>query len=314
MAERGVLLLNLGGPDSLEAVQPFLYNLFSDRDIIQLPFQKAFAKFLSLVRSPKVRKRYARIGGKSPILDITLKQALALEEHLEGYKSYVGMRYWHPTIEEALWQVKEDGVEELVVLPLYPHYTRATTGSCLKELARVKENIGAEFKESRIESFYDNPGYLDTLAGKVRKGLSGFEDPGRVQVVFSAHSIPQKFVDEGDPYIDHIRGTVDGVWKRVGEMGWHLAYQSRTGPVKWVGPGLGETLKELAERGHRDVLVVPVSFVSDHIETLYELDIQYREYAESLGIENFRRTESLNTSERFIDALAGMVLNADFGE
>ncbi len=309
MVEKGVLLLNLGGPDSLEAVQPFLYNLFSDRDIIHLPFQKGFARFLSLVRSRKVRRRYARIGGRSPILDITLKQALALEERLEGCKCYVGMRYWHPTLEEALWEVKEDGIKELVILPLYPQYTRATTGSCLAELERVKETLGLAFKERRIESFYDDPGYLDALAEKVRDGLSAFGNPDRVQVVFSAHSIPQRFLDEGDPYIDHIRGTIDGVWKRVGEMGWHLAYQSRTGPVKWVGPGLGETLKNLAEKGHRDVLVVPISFVSDHIETLYEIDIQYREYAESLGIDNFRRTESLNTSEKFIDALAGMVLN-----
>jgi ferrochelatase len=310
MVEKGVLLLNLGGPDSLEAVQPFLYNLFSDRDIIHLPFQKGFARFLSLVRSRKVRRRYARIGGRSPILDITLKQALALEERLEGCKCYVGMRYWHPTIEEALWQVTEDGVKELVVLPLYPHYTRATTGSCLKELGRVKEGLGADFEERRIESFYDNPGYLDALAEKVKEGLSGFGGRKGVQVVFSAHSIPRSFVDAGDPYIDHIRGTIEGVWERVGEVSWHLAYQSRTGPVKWVGPGLGDVLGELSKKGHKDVLVVPISFVSDHIETLYELDIQYRKYAEALGIENFRRTESLNTSEKFIEALAGMVLSA----
>jgi len=309
MAERGVLLLNLGGPDSLEAVQPFLYNLFSDRDIIHLPFQRVSARFLSLVRSPKVRDHYARIGGRSPILDITLAQAQALEERLEGRRCYVGMRYWHPTIREALEKVRADAVEELVVLPLYPHYSRVTTGSCLRELERVKGEMGLDIREKRIESFHDDPGYLDALAEKVTEGLSEFGQRDRVQVVFSAHSIPQRFVDEGDPYLEHIQGTVHGVLERTGEPDWHLAYQSRSGPVRWVGPGLGETLKDLAGKGHRDVLVVPISFVSDHIETLYEIDIEYREYAQSLGITNFRRTESLNTSGKFIDALAGMVLN-----
>jgi ferrochelatase len=311
MKDCGVLLLNLGGPDSLEAVEPFLYNLFSDKDIIRLPLQKYTAKIISTRRAGKAKKNYQKIGGKSPILEITRNQSRALEEKLKesiDCKCYIGMRYWHPTIEEGVWQAKSDGWDRLIVVPLYPHYSVATTGSCVNELERVMEKMGGGLKVDVIEPYYDHKGYLDALAEKVEEGLMRFPDRKTVHVIFSAHGLPQKFIDEGDPYIDHTKATINGIWERVGEVRWHLAYQSRSGPVKWIGPETGEVIDRLAGEGAEDILVVPVSFVSDHIETLYEIDMLFKDRALKAGIKRFERTGALDTAPKFIDALADIVL------
>ncbi|MBI5205619.1 MAG: ferrochelatase [Nitrospirae bacterium] len=315
----GVLLLNLGGPDSLQAVKPFLYNLFSDRQIIKLGpefLQKPIAWLISTTRHKKTEGFYSLIGGKSPILDITNAQAKALEEalnQLSDVKVFVAMRYWHPLIEEVVPEIHNAGIRKLIVLSLYPQYSLATTGSSLSKFKEVASKYKMEV--SCIESWFNHPLYIEALVDVIRKGMDIFAESREprakdmepdIHILFSAHSLPQKFIDEGDPYVQHIKGTIDGIARRI-EIKWHLSYQSKSGPVKWLEPSTDEKLKELAAKGVRNILVVPISFVSDHIETLYEIDILYRQMAEGLGL-CLRRTESLNTHPVFIEAMRDIII------
>ncbi len=309
-----LILLNMGGPDSLEAVEPFLYNLFCDRELIQLPagalLQKPFAKLISHFRAKKVVKNYRAIGGKTPLLEWTQKQAAGVAQRLgRRFKPYVIMRYWHPRAEEVLAEIKSAGLETAVVVSMYPHYTRATTGSSVHDFKRAAARVYPELEYQLIEEWYDWPGYLDALANRVNEALDTFHDLMRdeVQILFSAHALPQKFIDRGDPYQEHVEATVQEVMQRVGHYDWSIAYQSRSGPVQWMEPGTEETIAELAAAGQRALLMVPVSFVSDHIETLEEIDIQYRDLATSLGIVHFCRAPSLNDHPDFLDALADLV-------
>jgi ferrochelatase len=304
--DTGVILLNLGGPDSLAAVRPFLYNLFSDRDIIRLgpaPLQKPIAWLISTTRAPKSRGYYMQIGGRSPILDITRDQARALERALAPSgpsRVYVGMRYWHPFVEETVRQMASDGVRRLISLSLYPHYSKTTTGSSEAALKDALKGTGIEC--GFVSSWYDHPGYVGSLVEVINNALAAV--PG-AHLLFSAHSLPVKFIEEGDPYVREITGTIEAVMKKVSAP-WSLGYQSRSGPVKWLEPPTEEVIKRLASEGVKDVLVVPISFVSDHIETLYEVDILYRGIAEPLGIK-LRRVEALNTRPTFIGALRDLV-------
>jgi protoporphyrin/coproporphyrin ferrochelatase len=306
-----VLLLQMGGPDSLDAIEPFLYNLFSDRDIIRIGpalLQPLIARFISRRRSKKVAEYYRQIGGRSPIRELTEQQAAELEKELgEGFRCFVAMRYSKPDTIEALATIRREGISRVIALSLYPHYSRATTGSSLNELERVLAQSKVGFELKYVRQFYDHPLYVAALAEKVEQSLAGFADRSTVQLVFSAHGLPQSFIDSGDPYLEHIQGTVRLVMERFGEVSHHLAFQSRAGPVKWLEPSTEEKLRELAGSGCKSLLMVPLSFVSDHIETLYEIDIQYREEAGQLGIVDFRRTESLNSSPAFIKCLAELV-------
>jgi len=317
MEKTAVLLLQMGGPDSLDAVQPFLRNLFSDRDIIRIGpafVQPLIARFISRRRAPKVEGYYGKIGGKSPIRELTDAQARALEEKLgPPYRCFVAMRYWHPSTLEALAAIKREEISRVVALSLYPHYSRATTGSSVNELNRVLGESGVGFSVSRIESFYDHPLYIEALVERIEEGLARFADPEGVHLLFSAHSLPQSFIDAGDPYLSHILETVRLAMERLGDIEYHLAFQSRAGPVKWLEPSTEEMLERLGKAGCTELLVVPLSFVSDHIETLYEIDIQYAEEARELGITDFRRAPSLNSSPRFIECLAELVLKAGPG-
>jgi ferrochelatase len=320
----GIVMLNLGGPDSLQAVRPFLYNLFSDRDIIRLgpPFlQKPLAWLISTLRSKKTESMYRLIGGKSPILDITMSQAEALEKALNAdvraysntplqFKVYIGMRYWYPFIKETVNNILKDGVSRLIVLSLYPHYSKATTGSSVDDFKRV---IGKDININYIEQWYDFPAYIDSLADLIASGTEEFRESG-FDILYSAHSLPQSFIDEGDPYLDHIKQTINKVNERLAEepynitdLKWRLSFQSKTGPVKWLEPSTEETINKLSEEGCRNLFVVPISFVSDHIETLYEIDIQYKELAKEKGI-NLKRCASLNISDKFISALKELII------
>jgi ferrochelatase len=331
----GVLLLNLGGPDSLDAVRPFLYNLFSDRDIIKLGpafLQKSLASFISTMRARKTRGMYRLIGGKSPLGEITRAQAAALEDALNAkyrtpedgpYRVYVGMRYWHPFIGESVEQMHRDGISDIVVLTLYPHYSIATTGSSIITLEKAAMEIYRtdrtkcretcenssytihcpHFTLRCITSWYNHPLYIEALEERIKSGFTLFKE--QPEVLFSAHSLPQKFIDNGDPYLKEIQGAIAAITKKI-DMRWHLSFQSKSGPVKWLEPSTEKMIEELAQRGVKDLLVVPISFVSDHIETLYEIDILYKDMAAGLGI-NLKRTESLNTSPTFIKALAEII-------
>jgi ferrochelatase len=315
-----VLLLNLGGPDSLEAVRPFLFNLFSDREIIRLGpsfLQRPIAYLISALRHKKTEGYYRLIGGRSPIFEITDRQARALEEELNvsppasdglrPFKVFIGMRYWHPLIEATVPEIFHQGIRRVIALGLYPHYSIATTGSSFSKMEDVVSRFPLEV--FTIPSWHDHPLYIDALVEKIKKGVALFGQPGEggddVHVLFSAHSLPKKFIEEGDPYVTHIRGTIDEITKRV-KIPWDLSYQSKSGPVAWLEPSTDEMIKELAGRGVKNLLVVPISFVSDHIETLYEIDILYKKMAQSLGM-RLERAESLNTSPLFISALGDIV-------
>ena len=307
-----LILLNMGGPDSLEAVEPFLYNLFCDRDLIQLPLgallQKPFARMISHFRAKKVVENYRLIGGKSPLLEWTQKQAAGIAERLgEQVQPFVAMRYWSPTADEVLKEVKAAGIERALVLSMYPHYTGATTGSSVKDFKRAAKTIHPELDFQVIEHWYDWPGYLDALANRIREGLAEMPATETPQILFSAHALPQKFIDRGDPYQDHVMATVKGVMSRVGDYPWTVAFQSRSGPVKWMEPGTEEMIVKLAKDGCNALLMVPISFVSDHIETLEEIDVEYRGLALESGIECFQRAPSLNDNDDFLQGLADLV-------
>ncbi|MBI4682110.1 MAG: ferrochelatase [Nitrospirae bacterium] len=318
----GVVLLNLGGPDSLQAVRPFLYNLFSDRDIIRLGpslLQKPVAWLISGLRSNKSEAMYSLIGGKSPILDITTAQAEALERELNkgsgvNFKVYIGMRYWHPFIKDTIRKIVDDGIRQLIVLSLYPHYSKATTGSSISEFKREIEKFtiqDSRFKIQYIEQWYDFPPYIEALAELILEGISEFKGED-FELLYSAHSLPSSFIDKGDPYLDHIKATITAVNSLLTThysslINWHLSFQSKTGPVKWLEPTTEKALENLSGSGCKNLLVVPISFVSDHIETLYEIDILYKKIAGSHGI-NLKRCEALNTSDKFILAMKELVL------
>lgn len=306
----GILLLNLGGPDSLEAVRPFLYNLFSDRGIIRLGpalMQNPIAALISSVRSKKTSALYNLIGGRSPIAEITGAQAQLLEDSLKSsglnnIKVYVGMRYWHPFIEDTAAMMYSDGVKKVLVLSLYPQYSAATTGSSVNVFKKTASNYG--FQYYCAGSWFNDPLYIDALVEKIEAASLQFSE--KPDLLFSAHSLPQKLIDEGDPYFDETMGTISELMKRI-DLQWHLSFQSKSGPVKWIGPSTEDMLASLASKDVKNLLVVPLSFVSDHIETLYEIDMLYTDMAARLGI-NMKRIESLNTSEKFIKALCGIAV------
>ncbi|MEH2329791.1 ferrochelatase [Nostoc sp.] len=321
MGRVGVLLLNLGGPDKLEDVGPFLYNLFSDPEIIRLPFrwlQKPLAWFIATRRTRISQENYKQIGGGSPLRRITEAQGEALKEQLgflgQEVKIYVGMRYWHPYTEEAIAQITQDKVEHLVILPLYPQFSISTSGSSFRLLDKLwQEDPKLQpIDYTVIPSWYKQPGYLQAMAQLIAQELEQFPNPDEVHIFFSAHGVPKSYVEEaGDPYQVEIEECTALIMQTLNRPNAHtLAYQSRVGPVEWLQPYTEDALKELGAQGVKDLVVVPISFVSEHIETLQEIDIEYREVAEESGIHNFRRVPAPNTHPVFINALAELVIDA----
>jgi ferrochelatase len=312
----GIVLFQLGGPDTLEAIQPFLFNLFCDPDIIDFPFarigRRPLAKLISATRANKVRHHYSVIGGGSPIRKFTEGQAKALESTLKASgvntRCFVAMRYWHPFTAEAVRKVQAANCDEVVLLPLYPHYSSTTTGSSLNEWNRhYRGNASA----SVVKSFYRDELYLDALIEKIDQALSRFSNSRTPDIVFSAHSLPQSIIDNGDPYQRQIEETVRLLMQRGGWSNRHrLCYQSKVGASRWLQPSLHRTLRDLSHEKVREVCIVPVSFVSDHVETLGEIDHEAREEARELGIRKFEMTQGLNDSPKFINALAHLVLRA----
>lgn len=316
MASRrfAVVLFQLGGPDTLQAIEPFLFNLFCDPDIIDFPGarigRRPLAKLISSTRARKVEHHYAVIGGGSPIRRFTEQQACALQSCLADYgldvRCYVAMRYWHPFTSEAIAQIERDGCDELVLLPLYPQYSTTTTGSSLNEWRRL---FRSDIPEYCVESFYDSELYLRSLAEKIDEALSRFPHPERPDLIFSAHSVPVAVIAKGDPYRAQIEKTVQLVMQQGGWTNhYRLCYQSKVGASKWLQPSLRDTIKQVAGEGSREICVVPVSFVSDHVETLGEIDHEAREQAKALGIHQFEMSAGLNDSPTFIRALAEKVL------
>jgi ferrochelatase len=319
MGRVGVLLLNLGGPDRLEDVRPFLFNLFSDPEIIRLPvpwLQKPLAWMISSLRAKRSQENYQLIGGGSPLRKITEEQANALQTRLQErgqpVQMYIGMRYWHPFTEEAIAQIKRDRIEKLVILPLYPQFSISTSGSSFRLLEKLW-NEDQEFQaieHAVIESWYDRPGYIQAMADSIACQLDRFDNPDQSHIFFSAHGVPVSYVTEaGDPYQKEIEDCTARIMRCLNRPNAHtLAYQSRVGPVEWLQPYTEDAIEALAEQGVSDLLVVPISFVSEHIETLQEIDVEYREVATEAGIRNFQRVPALNTHPVFIDDLASLTL------
>lgn len=320
----GVVLFQLGGPDSLNAVEPFLRNLFLDPDIIPMGplgfLRGPLARYIARKRSVPVAGRYAMIGRRSPIALLTDRQRLKLSNALAPYVDPVvvtAMRYWKPFTEDAVAALKRAGpLDGLVLLPLYPHYSYATTLSSMKEWRRVYGNPPDGPPVHAIESFYNHPSYIQAVVQKIALCLRQFPDSSRIHLLFSAHGLPMSLVEKGDPYPQQIAETV----RLVCEGGatqfptWPtthlLCYQSRVGPSKWLEPPFLETMERLGREGVKEILVVPISFVTEHIETLHEINIDGRLDAKKYGIERFRMMPAVGDSALFIAALQDVVLKA----
>lgn len=315
----GIVCFQLGGPDSPAAVEPFLFNLFCDPDIIPLGplgglVRKPLARYISRTRAKKVSEHYNAIGGQSPIRLLTERQARKLEATLApalDAKVFVAMRYWNPLTQEAVAGVLAERFDALILLPLYPQYSFATTLSSLKEWRRLYHPANPAPEVHLIERFYDHPLYIEAVVDRIELALSHFSHPEKVHFIFSAHGLPLSLIEKGDPYQKQIQETVrlvmeDGRWPNAHT----LCYQSRVGRQKWLQPALDPTIADLAGRGEKNLLIVPISFVTEHIETLHEINIEAREYALSLGVEQFEMMPAVGDSPRFIGALADLVLRA----
>jgi len=308
----GVVLLNMGGPWTLDDVKPFLRAVFSDRQVIRFPggaaLQGAWARLITAARASRVRARYAAIGGGSPLLGWTQRQARGLSELLGGAPVEVAMRYSEPRTAEALSRLVAAGCRRALALPLYPQECGATTGSSLDDMRRAAGALRVELEIIEVRSFHDDAGYIAAVAARVRKGLAALPEEARrdAVVLFSAHGVPERLDAGGDPYVGQVRRTVELVVGELGDdIGEHrLAFQSRAGPVRWVGPSTPDEVRRLAAGGVRAIVVVAISFVSDHIETLHELDIELAELAARAGIARIVRAPSLNDDPRFLGALA----------
>ncbi len=309
-----VVLFNLGGPDSLKAVRPFLYNLFRDPAIIGLPspFRQLLARLISTTREKSAQANYAKMGGASPLLRETLAQARALEAAFKGdddpeVHAFLAMRYWRPFSKEAARAVEAFAPDEVVLLPLYPQFSTTTSASSLKAWAEAYRGPG------RVRTVCCWPlldGFVETQAAYVRDLASRAEAPGGVRVLFSAHGLPQKIVDGGDPYQWQVERTCAAVGARLGpEWDWRVCYQSRVGPLAWLGPSTPDALAE-AGRDGKGVIVVPIAFVSEHVETLVELDEEYAEMAEAMGLPCYLRAPAVTVAGAFIDGLAALVRRA----
>jgi protoporphyrin/coproporphyrin ferrochelatase len=321
MGRVGVLLLNLGGPDKLEDVRPFLYNLFADPEIIRLPsplLQAPLAWLISTLRAKKSQENYQKIGGGSPLRRITEAQAQALQQQLQHQgieaKVYIGMRYWHPFTEAAIAEIKQDKIEELVILPLYPQFSISTSGSSFRLLERIwnADPQLQTIKYTVVPSWYKHPGYLKAMAELIEQQMHQLPHPDQAHVFFSAHGVPVSYVEEaGDPYQQEIEDCAALIMKQLNRPNaYTLAYQSRVGPVEWLQPYTDEAIATLAKNGVKELVVVPISFVSEHIETLEEIDMEYREIAEAAGIETFARVCAPDVNPTFIQALTELVVKA----
>jgi len=313
-----VVLFQLGGPDSAAAVEPFLYNLFCDPDIINFFgawfARRPLARYIARKRAGVVREHYDAIGGHSPIRLLTERQARALEVALAPHcnaRCFIAMRYWNPLTAEAVAEVNASGAAELVLLPLYPQYSFATTSSSLKEWKRLYNPNGNAPRAHVIEKFFNHPLYIQSVAEKIALTLTHFDDPDNAHIVFSAHGLPLSLIERGDPYAKHVAETVRlvmqlGAWKNAHT----LCFQSKVGRRKWLTPSLTETIENLARSGEQKLLVVPIAFVTEHIETLHEINIEAREEAHKLGVEQFEMMPAVGDSPTFISALADLVLKA----
>jgi len=307
-----VVLFNLGGPDGPDAVKPFLFNLFFDPYIIRqpAPLRWLIAKIISSRRTPVAQEIYAQMGGKSPILEQTRKQATALEtainkEESAEYRVFIAMRYWHPLVEETIAQIVDYGADEILLLPLYPQFSTSTTESFFSVWEKAARDLDVPVKS--VCCYPENDGFISAIAQKLKRTVAEHED-GNCRILFSAHGLPKKFVEDGDPYQAQVEQGVAAILDKAGlkSVDHVVCYQSRVGPVEWLKPYTDEEIERAGTDG-RSVIVVPVAFVSEHSETLVELDIEYRELAASCGVPNYYRIETVQDDPIFINGLVDIV-------
>ena len=315
--KKAVILFNLGGPDKLENVQPFLFNLFNDPAILNLPtfLRYPLAKLISNRRAPTAKKIYEELGGSSPILKLTTDQSSALEKELKEndranqYKCFVVMRCSHPRAEEVIENVKNFNPEEVILLPLYPQYSAATSGSSIKEWNDVCKKKNFKIKTSTICCYPTDNLFIKSHVEEIQNKVKDLEN---YKLIFSAHGLPEKNIKKGDPYQWQVEQSVKNIIQNLNEKepDWILSYQSRVGPLKWIGPSTEEVIIENSKLGKKIVLV-PIAFVSEHSETLVELDIEYKELADKNGCIKYIRVPALGTSRVFINALSSLVINKE---
>jgi protoporphyrin/coproporphyrin ferrochelatase len=314
-----VVLMNLGGPDSLAAVEPFLANLFADPAIIDLPavLRLPLARFAARRRAKVARGIYARLGGSSPLLTNTEVQARALERALgPGYRCFVAMRYWHPTSAEAARKVKEWRADDIVCLPLYPQFSTTTTASSVKAWRRAAMREGLDRPTRTICCYPDEKGLVDALAASIRPALADARRSGKApRLLLTAHGLPQRVVQAGDPYPQQVALTAAATVAALSqpELDWRLCYQSRVGPLKWIGPATDEEIRR-AGKDRVPLVVAPIAFVSEHSETLVELDDDYRRLAEECAVPLYIRVPTVGAAPSFVGALAALVRRAQAGE
>lgn len=316
MSRVAVVLFNLGGPDKPDAVEPFLFNLFSDPAIIALPnpFRWLLAKTIAKRRAPTARDIYAKIGGRSPLLPLTEKQAAALEAELSGKldaKVFVAMRYWHPFSAETVAAVKTWGPDKIVLLPLYPQFSITTGESSIRDWRRAAAAGGLDEPTVAVCCYPLEKGLIQGQAAAIRDAVAEAGKAGVPRVLFSAHGLPKKIVAKGDPYQQQVEKTAAAVVAELAMPGldWVVCYQSRVGPLQWIGPATDAELQRAGRDGVAAV-VVPIAFVSEHSETLVELDIEYRHLAEAAGVKAYVRVPALGTNAAFIEGLARLVESA----
>jgi ferrochelatase len=314
-----IVLFNLGGPDSPDAVRPFLFNLFNDPAIISAPgiVRWFLAQMISRRRAPFARENYAIMGGKSPLLANTLEQAKALEAALgqEGeVRCFIAMRYWHPFAGEAARDVKNFNPDQVVLLPLYPQYAAATTGSSLLDWQRAAAKVGLDVPTRTICCYPEDSGFIEGMAELTSEAWNRAAKAGEPRILFSAHGLPKREIERGDPYQWQVERTASGiagsVSRRLGkEPDWRVCYQSRVGPLEWIGPYTDSEIEHAGEEG-RPLVVVPLAFVSEHVETLVELDVEYGELAAEKGVPVYERVSTVGSHSEFIEGLAKMVRKA----
>jgi ferrochelatase len=309
-----IVLFNLGGPDGPEAIQPFLQNMFSDPAIISLPWvlRAPLARFAARRRAPVARSIYAHIGGRSPIVGETRRQADALEKMLWEEediraKAFIAMRYWHPFSDGAAQAVKAFDPNEVVLLPLYPQFSTATTASSFRDWHRAARKVGLDVPTYQICCYPRNEGFLRAMADRIREAL-GDGPPHDWRLLLSAHGLPRKIIEKGDPYQWQVEQSARAIVDTLGMEGldWQVCYQSRVGPLEWIGPATDVQIRRAGAEGKR-VIVAPLAFVSEHSETLVELDIEYAKLARECGVPEYRRAATVGTHPGFIGGLADMV-------
>lgn len=311
--KKAVILFNLGGPDKLESVEPFLFNLFNDPAIISIPliFRYPLAKILSKRRAPIAKNIYKEIGNKSPILELTQDQAKSLEKNLSGkgeYKCFVVMRCWHPRASDVMAKVKEYNPEEIILLPLYPQYSASTSGSSINEWNDLCKKENYKVKTKTICCYPTENNFIESHANLIKKTIKTLEN-NNFKLLFSAHGLPESKIKKGDPYQWQVEETVKGIMSKLSSanIDYVISYQSRVGPMKWIGPSTDAEIIKYSKE-NKGIVIVPVAFISEHSETLVELDIKYKKLAEKNGCTFYKRVPALGTEENFINGLTELVL------